>query len=41
MIETFERIKNFNVSVKELKDNVLFLRKITLKAVAHIVLVFM
>ncbi|MGM5468822.1 DNA mismatch repair protein MutS [Flavobacteriaceae bacterium LMO-SS05] len=26
MTETFERIKNFNVSVKELKDNVLFLR---------------
>ncbi len=26
---TFERIKNFNVSVKELKDNVLFLRKLT------------
>ena len=29
MSETFERIKNFNVSVKELKDNVLFLRKLT------------
>ncbi len=28
MSETFERIKNFNVSVKELKDNVLFLRKL-------------
>ncbi|WP_179951765.1 DNA mismatch repair protein MutS [Aequorivita sinensis] len=28
MTETFERIKNFNVSVKELKDNVLFLRKL-------------
>lgn len=28
MCETFERIKNFNVSVKELKDNVLFLRKL-------------
>ncbi len=26
---TFERIKNFNVSVKELKDKVLFLRKLT------------
>ncbi len=26
---TFERIKNFNVSVKELKDNVLFLRKLS------------
>ena len=29
MSATFERIKNFNVSVKELKDNVLFLRKLT------------
>ncbi|MGM0934362.1 MAG: DNA mismatch repair protein MutS [Bacteroidota bacterium] len=28
MCDTFERIKNFNVSVKELKDNVLFLRKL-------------
>ena len=28
MCETFSRIKNFNVSVKELKDNVLFLRKL-------------
>ena len=28
MGETFKRIKNFNVSVKELKDNVLFLRKL-------------
>ena len=28
MTETFTRIKNFNVSVKELKDNVLFLRKL-------------
>ncbi|UZH56782.1 DNA mismatch repair protein MutS [Salinimicrobium tongyeongense] len=28
MGETFVRIKNFNVSVKELKDNVLFLRKL-------------
>ncbi|WP_298754961.1 DNA mismatch repair protein MutS [uncultured Psychroserpens sp.] len=28
MSETFERIKNFNVAVKELKDNVLFLRKL-------------
>ncbi|MBR9915354.1 MAG: DNA mismatch repair protein MutS [Algicola sp.] len=28
MSATFERIKNFNVSVKELKDNVLFLRKL-------------
>lgn len=29
MAATFDRIKNFNVSVKELKDNVLFLRKLT------------
>ena len=29
MSTTFERIKNYNVSVKELKDNVLFLRKLT------------
>ncbi|MDY2587376.1 DNA mismatch repair protein MutS [Winogradskyella aquimaris] len=28
MSETFARIKNFNVSVKELKDNVLFVRKL-------------
>ncbi|MDO5979501.1 DNA mismatch repair protein MutS [Flavivirga spongiicola] len=28
MTETFDRIKNFNVSVKELKDHVLFLRKL-------------
>ena len=28
MSETFERIKNFNVSVKELKDNVIFIRKL-------------
>ncbi|HET8809639.1 MAG TPA: DNA mismatch repair protein MutS [Flavobacteriaceae bacterium] len=28
MSETFPRIKNYNVSVKELKDNVLFLRKL-------------
>lgn len=28
MTETFERIRNFNVSIKELKDNVLFLRKL-------------
>ena len=28
MQQSFERIKNFNVSVKELKDNVLFLRKL-------------
>jgi DNA mismatch repair protein MutS len=29
MTSTFDRIKNYNVSVKELKDNVLFLRKLT------------
>ncbi|MEP5936540.1 MAG: DNA mismatch repair protein MutS, partial [Winogradskyella arenosi] len=28
MSETFGRIKNFNVAVKELKDNVLFVRKL-------------
>lgn len=28
MADTFERIKNFNVSVKELKDKVIFLRKL-------------
>ncbi len=28
MTETFKRIKNFNVSVKELKDDVIFLRKL-------------
>ncbi|MCX2681612.1 DNA mismatch repair protein MutS [Galbibacter sp. EGI 63066] len=28
MTETFDRVKNFNVSVKELKDTVLFLRKL-------------
>jgi DNA mismatch repair protein MutS len=28
MSETFERIKNFNVSVKVLKDNVIFIRKL-------------
>ncbi len=28
MSETFERIKNYNVSVKELKDTVIFLRKL-------------
>ena len=28
MAATFERIKNYNVSVKELKDKVLFLRKL-------------
>tara|TARA_R110002020_G_scaffold23587_3_gene78449 strand:- start:16380 stop:18956 length:2577 start_codon:yes stop_codon:yes gene_type:complete len=29
MASSFPRIKNYNVSVKELKDNVLFLRKLT------------
>ena len=28
MTQSFERIKNYNVSVRELKDNVLFLRKL-------------
>jgi DNA mismatch repair protein MutS len=28
MTNSFERIKNYNVSIKELKDNVLFLRKL-------------
>ncbi|MEN8965786.1 MAG: DNA mismatch repair protein MutS [Polaribacter sp.] len=28
MTTTFERIKNFNVSVKELEDNIIFLRKL-------------
>ncbi|GGK12287.1 DNA mismatch repair protein MutS [Yeosuana aromativorans] len=35
MTETFERIKNFNVSVKELKDHVLFLRKLVEGGSAH------
>ena len=35
MAETFGRIKNFNVSVKELKDNVLFLRKLVEGGSAH------
>lgn len=35
MCETFERIKNFNVSVKELKDRVLFLRKLVPGGSAH------
>jgi len=35
MTETFDRIKNFNVSVKELKDNVLFLRKLVPGGSAH------
>lgn len=35
MAETFRRIKNYNVSVKELKDNVLFLRKLVEGGSAH------
>ncbi len=35
MTDTFVRIKNYNVSVKELKDNVLFLRKLVAGGSAH------
>ena len=35
MTQSFERIKNFNVSVKELKDSVLFLRKLAPGGSAH------
>lgn len=35
MSESFDRIRNFNVSVKELKDNVLFLRKLTAGGSEH------
>jgi DNA mismatch repair protein MutS len=35
MTSTFDRIKNYNVSVKELKDNVLFLRKLTAGGSEH------
>lgn len=35
MAETFKRVKNYNVSVKELKDNVLFLRKLVEGGSAH------
>ncbi len=35
MTETFERIKNFNVSVRELKDKVLFLRTLVEGGSAH------
>ena len=35
MTEQFNRIKNYNVSVKELKDNVLFLRKLVQGGSAH------
>ena len=35
MTDTFTRIKNFNVSVKETKDNVLFIRKLVPGGSAH------
>ena len=35
MVDTFERIKNFNVSVKETDDNVIFLRKLVPGGSAH------
>ncbi len=35
MSQRFDRIKNFNVSVKELKDSVLFLRKLEAGGSAH------
>ena len=35
MANTFERVKNFNVSVKELKDKVIFLRKLVSGGSAH------
>jgi DNA mismatch repair protein MutS len=35
MANTFERVKNFNVSVKELKDKVIFLRKLVPGGSAH------
>jgi DNA mismatch repair protein MutS len=35
MSETFDRIKNFNVSVKELKDKVIFLRKLVAGGSEH------
>lgn len=35
MTNTFGRIKNFNVSVKELKDNILFLRKLVAGGSEH------
>ncbi len=35
MTETFTRIKNYNVSVKELKDNVLFIRKLVAGGSEH------
>jgi len=35
MTNTFERVKNFNVSVKELKDKVIFLRKLVTGGSEH------
>ena len=35
MSETFERIKNYNVAVKETKDTVLFIRKLQAGGSAH------
>jgi len=35
MQETFERVQNYNVSIKELKDTVLFLRKLVKGGSAH------
>jgi len=35
MTNTFNRVKNFNVSVKELKDNVIFLRKLVTGGSEH------
>ncbi|CEN38485.1 DNA mismatch repair protein MutS [Capnocytophaga cynodegmi] len=35
MTDSFDRIKNFNVSVKETKDNVLFIRKLVSGGSAH------
>jgi DNA mismatch repair protein MutS len=35
MADTFERINNYNVSVKETKDNVIFLRKLVPGGSAH------
>ena len=35
MTNTFERIKNYNVAVKELKDSVLFLRKLVVGGSEH------
>src|SRR5690606_41538373 len=35
MSETFSRIKNYNVAVKEIKDDVLFLRKLVPGGSAH------